>query len=114
MTLPGQADEDQIEANLHDGVLTVRVPKAAGPTAADRGQGGLLSVGTTARRQPAAPGWRRVGQSLVRELSFRDFDQAFAFLGVAPAAEDHLRRPDMCIFDFNRVRLPIANPNHAG
>jgi HSP20 family protein len=25
--LPGQADADQIEAKLHDGVLTVRVPK---------------------------------------------------------------------------------------
>lgn len=27
VTLPGQVDEDKIEANLHDGVLTVRVPK---------------------------------------------------------------------------------------
>jgi HSP20 family protein len=26
--LPGQANEDQIEANLHDGVLKVRVPKS--------------------------------------------------------------------------------------
>ena len=26
--LPAQADPEQIEANLHDGVLTVRVPKA--------------------------------------------------------------------------------------
>ncbi len=26
--LPGQANEDQIEANLHDGVLSVRVPKS--------------------------------------------------------------------------------------
>jgi HSP20 family protein len=26
--LPGQSDEEHIEANLHDGVLTVRVPKA--------------------------------------------------------------------------------------
>ncbi len=33
---------------------------------------------------------------------------------VAKAAEDHLRRPDMCILDFNRVRLTIANPKHAG
>ena len=27
VTLPGQSDPDRIEANLHDGVLTVRVPK---------------------------------------------------------------------------------------
>jgi HSP20 family protein len=26
--LPGQANENQIEANLHDGVLSVRVPKS--------------------------------------------------------------------------------------
>lgn len=28
VTLPGVADEDKIDANLHDGILTVRVPKA--------------------------------------------------------------------------------------
>jgi HSP20 family protein len=28
ITLPGQMNEEQIEAGLHDGVLTVRVPKA--------------------------------------------------------------------------------------
>jgi 4a-hydroxytetrahydrobiopterin dehydratase len=59
--------------------------------------------------------WRRAGESLVRELSFRDFDQAIAFLErVAASAEDHLRRPDMCILEFNRVRLTVSNPHHAG
>jgi 4a-hydroxytetrahydrobiopterin dehydratase len=67
------------------------------------------------RRQPESRGWRLAGESLVRELSFRDFDEAVAFVErVAAAAEDHLRRPDMCILDFNRVRLTITNPNHAG
>jgi len=67
------------------------------------------------RRQLGHPGWRRAGESLVRELSFRDFDEAIAFLErVAASAEDHLRRPDMCILDFNRVRLTITNPHHAG
>jgi HSP20 family protein len=28
VTLPGEANEDKIDANLHDGVLTVRIPKA--------------------------------------------------------------------------------------
>lgn len=74
-----------------------------------------MASSVIARRQPADPGWRRVGQSLVRELSFRDFDQAFAFVQhVADQAVDYLRRPDICIFDFNRVRLTIANPHHAG
>lgn len=67
------------------------------------------------RRLPGHPGWRRSGQALIRELAFRDFDEAMTFIEqVAKAAEDHLRRPDMCILDFNRVRLTIANPKHAG
>jgi 4a-hydroxytetrahydrobiopterin dehydratase len=66
-------------------------------------------------RQSVPPGWRRCDEALVREVPFRDFDEALAFVErVAAAAEDHLRRPDMCILDFNRVRLTIANPNHAG
>lgn len=67
------------------------------------------------RRQLGHPGWHRVGDSLIRELSFRDFDEAIAFVErVAASAADHLRRPDICIRDFNRVRLTITNPHHAG
>jgi pterin-4a-carbinolamine dehydratase len=69
----------------------------------------------SSRGRPAPPGWRRVEESLVRDLLFRDFDQALGFVEqVATAAKDHLRRPDMCIYEFNRVRLTIANPRHAG
>jgi pterin-4a-carbinolamine dehydratase len=69
---------------------------------------------TIARRQPAHAGWRRVGQSLVRDLAFRDFDEAFdCATRVANEAVDNLRRPDICVFDFNRVRLTLANPHHA-
>ena len=74
-----------------------------------------MTTGATAGRQPATPGWRRVGRSLVRELSFRDFDEAFRFVQrVANEAVDYMRRPDICIFGFNRVRLTVANPHHAG
>lgn len=67
------------------------------------------------RPQPVPPGWRRSGRSLHRELAFRDFDQAIAFVTqVANAAEDHLRRPDMCIVAVNHVRLTITNPHRAG
>jgi 4a-hydroxytetrahydrobiopterin dehydratase len=67
------------------------------------------------RRLSGHPGWRRSGQSLIRELAFRDFDEAMTFVEqVAKTAEDHLRRPDMCILDFNRVRLTVANPRRAG
>jgi 4a-hydroxytetrahydrobiopterin dehydratase len=62
------------------------------------------------RRPPGPPGWRRAGASLVRELAFRDFEEAMSFVEeLAQAAADHLRRPDVCILDFNRVRLTIAS-----
>jgi 4a-hydroxytetrahydrobiopterin dehydratase len=74
-----------------------------------------VSPTSVTRRQPAAAGWRLAGQTLVRELSFRDFEQAMAFVErLAMAAPDYLRRPDMCILEFNRVRLLIANPHRAG
>lgn len=74
-----------------------------------------LLASPTQRRQSALAGWRRIDEALVREIEFRDFAQALAFVEkVAGAAEDHLRRPDMCILDFNRVRLTIVNSHHAG
>ena len=60
-------------------------------------------------------GWRHEGGALVRELRFRDFDEALGFVErVARAAGDYGRRPDICVFEFNRVRLSIANPHRAG
>jgi 4a-hydroxytetrahydrobiopterin dehydratase len=60
-------------------------------------------------------GWRRVGDTLVRELKLRDFDEALAFVErVAQLASDYGRRPDMCISEFNHVRLQISNLHHAG
>jgi 4a-hydroxytetrahydrobiopterin dehydratase len=59
--------------------------------------------------------WRRDGDDLVRDLTFRDFETAFAFVGdLAQKAVDYFRRPDMCISEFNHVRLTIGNPHHAG
>jgi 4a-hydroxytetrahydrobiopterin dehydratase len=59
--------------------------------------------------------WSRRGDALVRELSFRDFKEAMRFIErVAEAAVDYERRPDMCILEFNHVRLTIENLHHAG
>jgi 4a-hydroxytetrahydrobiopterin dehydratase len=59
--------------------------------------------------------WRREGLALIRDLTFRDFDEAMRFVEeVGTTAVDYLRRPDMAISEFNRVRLTIANPHHAG
>ena len=62
-----------------------------------------------------ATAWKRRGEALVRELRFRDFDEALAFVQrVADEAVDYGRRPDMCILESNHVRLSVANPHHAG
>jgi pterin-4a-carbinolamine dehydratase len=65
---------------------------------------------------PAHPGWRQTRpDALTRELRLRDFDAALAFVNrLAEAAEDRLRRPDMCITEFNHVRITVANLHHAG
>jgi hypothetical protein len=45
----------------------------------------------------------------------RDFDEALRLVErVCQIAVDYLRPPDICISEFNRVRLTIVNSNHAG
>jgi pterin-4a-carbinolamine dehydratase len=59
-------------------------------------------------------GWTQRDETLVREFTFRDFDVAIAFLDqVLRRAEDFGRRPDAAIL-WNRVRLTVRNPHHAG
>jgi pterin-4a-carbinolamine dehydratase len=60
-------------------------------------------------------GWHRRRDSLVSEVTFRDFDEALSFVErVAQECVDYGRRPDMCIAELNHVRLTLSNPNHAG
>jgi 4a-hydroxytetrahydrobiopterin dehydratase len=67
------------------------------------------------RALSAERGWRREGNVLVRELKLRDFEEALRFVErVAQLANDYGRRPDMCISEFNRVRLTVGNLHHAG
>jgi pterin-4a-carbinolamine dehydratase len=73
-----------------------------------------LSPSEVDRALAGHPGWRRVGKTLVRDLSMRDFDEALRLVERAGRlAVDYLRRPDMCISE-NRVRLTIVNSHHAG
>ncbi|MEY2533582.1 MAG: 4a-hydroxytetrahydrobiopterin dehydratase [bacterium] len=75
----------------------------------------VLTTAEVDRELAGRRGWRRVGDALVRELVFRDFEQALRFVErVADAAVDYKRRPDMCISEFNHVRLSVANLKHAG
>ena len=74
-----------------------------------------LSPSEVDRALAGHPGWRRVGKTLIRDLSMRDFDEALRLVErVGQLAVDYLRRPDMCISEFNRVRLTIVNAHHAG
>lgn len=65
-------------------------------------------------REAVARGWRLTGEALVRDLEFRDFDEAIAFAQVlGREAVDWLRRPDMLIRS-HLLRLSVANRHHAG
>jgi pterin-4a-carbinolamine dehydratase len=59
-------------------------------------------------------GWRLEGQALVRELRFKDFDEALEFSNeLGRCAADHFKRPDLAITS-NRLRLTVANTHNAG
>jgi 4a-hydroxytetrahydrobiopterin dehydratase len=74
-----------------------------------------LSPSDVDRALAEHPGWRRVGKTLVRDLQLRDFASALALVErVGKRAVDYERRPDMCISEYNRVRLRISNLHHAG
>jgi 4a-hydroxytetrahydrobiopterin dehydratase len=61
------------------------------------------------------PDWRRQGETLVRDMAMRDFEAAWEVVRhIAERVEDYGRRPDMCVSEYNRVRLTIANLHHAG
>jgi 4a-hydroxytetrahydrobiopterin dehydratase len=61
-----------------------------------------------------AKGWREHGLALVRDFTFRDFDDALRFVNsVAPEAVDFGRHPDIWI-SMGNVRLVVRNPHHAG
>ena len=63
----------------------------------------------------AASEWRRHGQAIVRELTFKDFAQAIAFVNrVADAAESANHHPDIHLHGWNRVRLELSTHSEGG
>jgi pterin-4a-carbinolamine dehydratase len=59
-------------------------------------------------------GWRLEGDTLVRELTFRDYDEAKAFADhIAEHVDDYHRHPDL-VLTVNRLRIVVANLHHAG
>jgi 4a-hydroxytetrahydrobiopterin dehydratase len=63
----------------------------------------------------AAGEWRRDGQAIVRELSFRDFAGAIAFVNrIADAAEDANHHPDIHLHGWNKVGLELSTHSEGG
>jgi 4a-hydroxytetrahydrobiopterin dehydratase len=59
--------------------------------------------------------WRREGDSIVRDLKFKDFKSAVAFVNrVAEAAETANHHPDITIHGYNQVTLTLATHSAGG
>jgi 4a-hydroxytetrahydrobiopterin dehydratase len=59
--------------------------------------------------------WRRDGDTIVRELKFKDFAQAIAFVNrVAEAAESANHHPDITVHGYNNVRLSLSTHSAGG
>jgi 4a-hydroxytetrahydrobiopterin dehydratase len=63
----------------------------------------------------AAGEWRRDDQTILRELTFKDFAQAIAFVNrVAGAAETANHHPDIHLHGWNKVRLELSTHSEGG
>jgi 4a-hydroxytetrahydrobiopterin dehydratase len=53
--------------------------------------------------------WREDEQALVRDLEFKDFAEAMAYVNrVAEVAEEANHHPDILIHGWNKVRLTLS------
>ena len=53
--------------------------------------------------------WREEDAELVRDLKFKDFAEAMAFVNrVADAAEEANHHPDILVHGWNQVRLTLS------
>ena len=69
----------------------------------------LLTDDQIAQHLPGVPRWERRGGSLHRELSFRDFLEAWGFMSmVALAAEKLDHHPDWSN-SWNKVSIDVSN-----
>jgi 4a-hydroxytetrahydrobiopterin dehydratase len=53
--------------------------------------------------------WRQEGEALVRDLKFKDFAEAMAYVNrVADLAEEVNHHPDILVHGWNQVRLTLT------
>lgn len=75
----------------------------------------ILSDAQIEQQLEQRPHWRRRVDVVFREVSFRDFDEAVAFVCRLPeAVERRDPHPEIVLHDWNGVRLVVAHENHAG
>ena len=59
--------------------------------------------------------WRQDGDALVRDLKFKDFGEAMAFVNrVAEVAEQRNHHPDILVHGWNNVRLTLSTHSEGG
>jgi 4a-hydroxytetrahydrobiopterin dehydratase len=53
--------------------------------------------------------WKQEGEALVRDLEFKDFAEAMAYVNrVADLAEEVNHHPDILVHGWNKVRLTLT------
>jgi len=59
--------------------------------------------------------WKREGEQIVHDWTFKDFAEAIAFVNrVAAAAEEANHHPDIIVHGWNKVRLSLTNHSAGG
>jgi 4a-hydroxytetrahydrobiopterin dehydratase len=59
--------------------------------------------------------WRREGEAIVRDLEFKDFAEAIAYVNrVADLAEEADHHPDILVHGWNKVRLTLTTHSAGG
>lgn len=59
--------------------------------------------------------WKREGDQIVHDWTFKDFAEAVAFVNrVADAAEQANHHPDIIVHGWNKVRLTLTNHSAGG
>ena len=59
--------------------------------------------------------WRQEGEALVRDVKFKDFAEAMAYVNrVADLAEEVNHHPDILVHGWNNVRLTLTTHSAGG
>ena len=63
----------------------------------------------------AGSGWRREGDTIVRDIETSGFEAAMALAnGVADAANEANHHPDILVHDYKHVRLTLSTHSEGG